>query len=118
MNLYNFITHKEIETVSKNIKNETDFEIEKDCKEYRFRLNSSRAGVDFDDGTKEGDYIVGIGFSASSRGWGMPISGESLRELKNVDELRKYIDKHLGESRIEGYETIEEGQISLFEMMI
>lgn len=118
MNLYKFITHEEIEIVSKNIKSKTDFEIERECKGYQFRLHSSRAGVDFKDGTREGDYIVGVDFSTSDRGWGIPISGEQLKELEDVNKLRKYVDKQLGKSRIDGYETIDEGQISLFEMMI
>lgn len=118
MNLYKFITHEEIEIVSENIKSKVDFEIERECKGYQFSLHSSRAGVDFKDGTKEGDYIIWIGFSTSKRGWGRPISGEQLKELEDVNKLRKYIDKQLGESRIDGYETIGEGQISLFEMMV
>lgn len=118
MNIYKLITHDEIEKVVKNIRGKIDFEVERKYKGYEFRFHSSRAGVDFENGTKEGDYILGMDFSTSDRGWGIPISGEQLRELEDVNKLRKYIDEQLAKSRIEGYETIEEGQISLFEIMI
>lgn len=118
MNLYKFIAHEEIEMVAESIKNKVGFEIERECKGYQFRLHSSRAAVDFKDGTKEGDYIIGMDFSTSTRGWGRPVSGEQLKELEDANKLRGYIDKRLGDSRIDGYVTLDEGQMSIFEMMI
>lgn len=118
MNLYKFITHEEIETISENIKNKSDFEIERSYKGYQLRLHSSRAAVDFKDGTKEGDYIIGMDFSTSNRGWGMPISGKQLKELEDKNKLMKYIDKKLKKSRIDGYQAIGEGQITLFEIAL
>ena len=118
MNLYKFITNKEIEEISQKIKNKADFEIERKYKGYNLWLKSSRAGVDFMDGTKEGDYIVLENFSTKTRGGGGPLSGERLRELKNVDKLTRHLDRFLAHREIEGYETIDKGQISLFEMMI
>lgn len=118
MDLYKFITNKEIKDVSENIKNKADFEIERKYKEYKFLIGSSRAGIDFEDGTKEGDYIIGMDFTTTDRGWGIPISGERLKGLEDENKLRNFIDKELGRSRIEGYETIGKGQASIFEMMI
>lgn len=118
MNLYSFITHEEIESVSENIKNKTDFEIERECKIYQFRISSAIAGVDFNEETKKGDYIISIGFLTSTRGWGKPISGKELEKLKDMNNLREYIDKQLNESEIEGYEAVNKGQISLFEMVV
>lgn len=118
MNLYKFITHQEIEFIAKAIKNKKDFEIERKYKKHEFRMHSSRAKVDFKDGTKKDDYFVGMDFSTDTRGWGIPISGKHLEELEDASKLKGYIDEQLGKSRITGYETIREGQVSLFEMML
>lgn len=116
MKLNNFITHLEIENISNCIKNKVDFNHEREHKGYEFGIYSTRAGVDFKDGTKKGDYIICVVFDTRGRGWGRPLSGEKLRELENANELKKYIDERLGESRIEGYERIDEGQIDLFNL--
>ena len=118
MNLYNFITHKEIETVSESIERESDFKINKNHKGYELSISNGKAGVDFYDGTKKGDYIILIGLQTSTRGWGAPVTGKELKELQDTNNLKKYIDKRLGKSRINGYGTMDEGQISLFEMII
>lgn len=118
MNLYKFIAHEEIEMVAESIKNKVDFEIERECKGYQLWLKSSRAAADFMDGTKEGDYIVLENFSTNTCGGGGPLSGEELKELENVDKLTRHLDKFLTRREIEGYVTLDEGQMSIFEMMV
>lgn len=119
MKLYDFITHKEIEVIANSIKNKIDFmAIERKVKAYEFRIRSSRAGTDFKDGTKEGDYIIAIGFEAINRGNGRPISGERLKVLGDADKLTKYLDNYMKGNKIEGYEGIDEGQMNLFNMNI
>lgn len=118
MNLYKFITHEEIEMVAESIKNKVDFEIERDYKGYQLWLKSSRAAADFMDGTKEGDYIVLEDFYTNTCGGGGPLSGEQLKELESIDKLTRHLDRFLARREIEDYETIDEGQISLFETMI
>ncbi len=116
MDLYKFITHEEIKMVAESIKNKMDFEIERDYNKYQLRIKSSRSRVDFGDGTKKGDYIVLENFTTNTSGGGGPLSGERLKELENVDKLTRHLDRFLALRGIEGYETIDEGQISLFEM--
>ena len=118
MNLYKFITHEEIKMVAESIKNKMDFEIEREYKGYQLWLKSSRAATDFMDGTKEGDYIVLENFSTKTGGGGGPLSGKRLKELESIDKLTRHLDKFIARREIDGYETIDEGQISLFEMMI
>ena len=118
MDLYKFITHEEIEMVAESIKNKKDFEVERECKGYQLWIKSSRAAADFMDGTKKGDYIILENFSTKTGGGGGPLSGEQLKELGSIDKLTRHLDRFLARREIKDYETIDEGQISLFEMMI
>ncbi|NLI90178.1 MAG: hypothetical protein GX366_07210 [Epulopiscium sp.] len=117
MNLYNFITRKEIEMVSKSIKGEKDFEIYKKHKDCRFDISSGRAGVDFNSETKEGDYIVRIGFSEGNGGCGQPVHGSNLRKQEKANELKDYINEYIKRRKPKGYKDLEEGQATLFDMM-
>lgn len=116
MKLHDFITYIEIQEVARKIEDKKDFYIEREVGEYRFRIRSSYANGNWENGTKDGDYFVGVGFSTKTRGNSRPISGNKLKELEDVENLTKYLDDYMKSNRIEGYEIIDEGQVDMFSL--
>lgn len=112
MNLYDLISEREIKMVSHAIKGETPFELEKKYKEYRLNLCNLTAGVDFEDGTKKGDYILAIDISRKTGGSGIPVSGKRLKRLYNIDDCRTFIDDYI-DRFIDDYEKLEAVQVGM-----
>lgn len=93
------------------IKSESDFEIERVYGKAKFGLHSGRAGCDWEDGTKEGDYIVHYDFcifKGDFSGCSGPLSKkEFTKHFSDIDSGIKWVDGFLKRRNIVGYETLE-----------
>lgn len=61
--------------------------------------------------------MISVGFDAKNRGNGIPISGTNLEMLNDECKLTKFLDNYLRSNEIEGYKRLDEGQVSLFELL-
>ncbi len=120
MNVFDFITLQECEAIVNSVATQGDFELEATHnKKYSFRLRNGKAGIDFADGTKQGEYIVHGGFSklyGDYAGIGFPLTGDDLEIFETAETLLKWVDDLIKSRNIEGYETLENTveQLTLF----
>lgn len=112
--IYDLIPKDEYQVILEAVRQETEFEYNKTIDKFTLRLDSSTASCDWEDGTKKGDYLVGINIENKSGGYcgaGYAISAKEFLECAgDYEQCTKYFDRFISGTGIlkDSYIKIED----------
>ncbi|MCK9577750.1 MAG: hypothetical protein M0R51_17720, partial [Clostridia bacterium] len=117
MKAIDFITLKEFNEISQEVKNREEFHFKKEIKKISICLDSSKAGCDFSNSeTKKGDYIVDTEFGNYNNGFtgfGEPLERAEYEKIfSNYKNLLAYIDSHV-KKYAANYQEVTENDIEI-----
>lgn len=108
MNVFGFISKSDYAEIKQAVEKQEPFEYEKTKGKISFRLHNFYASTNWNEETKEGDYLVSIGYDYQTGGCGSPVSRDKfLQRFETYETATKYIDKFIGRLEEYGYETLE-----------
>jgi hypothetical protein len=117
MKAIDFITLKEFNEISQEVKNREEFHFKKEIKKISICLDSSKAGCDFSNSeTKKGDYIVDTEFGNYNNGFtgfGEPLERAEYEKIfSSYKNLLGYIDSHI-KKWVVGYQEVTERDVEI-----